>query len=83
MKLLTPGFTVEFSSLHCQRCSRFTERRALFINKCQRAAFLWVQLSRVALLSCSLSAITSMLDIDGILTDMCNSISDKDRFHPD
>lgn len=81
MKLLTPDFAVEFSSL--LNCHRFTERRALFINKCQRAAFLWVQLSRVAPLSCSLFAITSMLDIDGILADMCNSISDKDRFRPD
>lgn len=84
MKLLTPDFAVELSSLlHCHRCSRFTERRALFINKCQRAAFLRVQLSRVAPLSCSLFAITSMLDIDGILADVCNSISDKDRFRPD
>lgn len=55
----------------------------LFINKCQRAAFLRVQFSRVALLSCSLFATTSVLDIDGILADMCNSIRDKDRFRPD
>lgn len=59
------------------------ERRALFINECQRAAFLRVQLSRVAPLSCSLFAIASVLDIDCILAGMCNSISDKDRFRPD
>lgn len=83
-KPLPPDFAVDFPSLfNCQRRSRFTEGRALFINKCQRAAFLRVQLSRVAPLSCSLFAITSMLDIDGILADMCNSISDKDRFRPD
>lgn len=28
-------------------------------------------------------AITGVLDIDGILAEMCNSISDKDRFRPD
>lgn len=84
MKLLTPDVAEEFSPLlHCHCCSRFTERRALFINKCHRAAFLRVQLSRVAPLSCSLFAIASMLDIDGIFADMCNSISDKDRFRPD
>lgn len=84
MKLLTREFAVEFSSLfHCHHCSHFTERRALFINKCQRAAFLRVQLSRVAPLSCSIFAITSMLDIDSILADVCNSISDKGRFRPD
>lgn len=70
-----------FSSLTPLLLSRHG-RRVLFING-QRATFLRVQLSRVAPLPCSLFAITSVLDIDGILTEMCNSISDKDRFRPD
>lgn len=58
------------------------QRRVLFINEYQSRILLGSTFSG-GLLSCSLLAMKSMLDIDHILIGTRNPIIDKDRFLPD
>jgi len=57
-------------------------RRVLFINEYQSGILLGSTFSG-GLLSCSLLAMKSVLDIDHILIGTRNPTSDKDRFLPD
>lgn len=80
--LTVPSLIVTLPPCSCPLVSPWRRGRVLFINECQSRILLGSTFSG-GLLSCSPLAIKSMLDIDGILAETRNPVSDKDRFLPD